>query len=451
MSKKTFQDVRNILESMNYKIEKDPAFTVRRYLLTTPKKEIIPIRYIPTMDELYTELHRIGVEKFIDKHKAEARTTSLESNAVGSRKIGKSLKASKTKSVEELKIVPKGLKNKRSNNTTEKYDEEIVTAEVNEFLVVSGQKTEIKKINFNVKIPKTYEGYHFPNNIENIINRLKLSRPIMLTGPAGCGKSELPQFLGKLMKTEVVRINFNVGTTEQHLIGKFVVKDNHTKFIYGLVPLAMKNGWFLVLDEIDYAQPEHLSALQAMLEGAPLVITQNENEKIYPHDNFRVFATGNTKGRGDESQSYVGTNFLNMAFLDRWSIFEMEYTSAENKICEEIINDATFSSLLVDYFKILRKTAKDGEFGNVSFSTRRLIQICEVIALGGGGTFKEALEYELFSRYDDYEVNIMRETSYDIWDRTHYFAGKGWKLGDAHFIKTETIDSTANINAGDNS
>lgn len=251
------------------------------------------------------------------------------------------------------------------------------------------------------------------------------------------GKSELVQKLAKFFDVKVMRINFNIGTTEQHMIGKFVVKDGHTQFIYGIIPLAMRHGWWVLLDEIDYAQPEHLSALQAVLEGNSLMIAQNENEEIHPHENFRIFATGNTKGRGDESQSYTGTNFLNMAFLDRWSVFELDYTKEEAKICSEYIQDPILVDQLMQYFKLLRKAAdpKEGELGNVSFSTRRIIQICEVLSLGE--SLKDAMTYELWSRYDEHEVHVMEELAYDVWEREHYF--KGWKLGMEHAPEPKII------------
>jgi len=438
MSKKTFNDVKEWLDlKKGYKIEKDPAYTVRRYIIIDTKKNKYPIRYIPTMTEMYAELEKIGVDSFIDTYRAD--TTRTATSTTKTKKTSTRKTKNKTKNINEVDFVPNSLKNRKAEQTVNSYDAEIIEAPENvaaySNITSLAEKKQEKLIDFNVKVPKVHNNYYFPNNIHNIVTRLKLARNIFLVGDAGTGKSELPQHLGHYMGAEVVRINFNIGTTEQHLIGKFVVKDGQTKFVYGLIPLAMMNGWWIILDEIDYAQPEHLSALQSVLEGNPLIITQNENEAIYPHENFRVFATGNTKGRGDESQSYAGTNFLNMAFLDRWSVFEISYTTAEAKICKNIINDGTFITQLTGYFKILRKISHDGELGNVSFSTRRLIQICEVLALGE--TLKEALEFELFSRYEGYEINVMKEAAYDIWDRTHYF-GNNWKIGDEH-IQTNNI------------
>lgn len=298
---------------------------------------------------------------------------------------------------------------------------------------------DIKDVDWETKVPKEYNGYYFPYCTNNIITRLKIGRNIFISGPVGCGKSEMVTKLADLYKQKVIRVNLSVGTTEGHLIGKFIANSGSTKFIYGIVPLCMKNGWWLLLDEIDYAQPEHLAILQPILEGDNLLISQNENEEIIPHPNFRVFATANTKGRGDETQSYVGTNFLNIAFLDRWSIFELTYTDFESKIIDKMMPDKTLANQLNTFFGIVRKAISEGELANIQFSTRRLIHVLEMLSVGE--SFRDVMEYEIFSRYDSHEVEIIKEFAYDIWDRDYYF-NKSWNIGQEHYIKPETEVAT---------
>ena len=300
------------------------------------------------------------------------------------------------------------------------------------------KEIKIKKENNLFKGCKIYDNYYFPKFIDNIVRRVNMNYNIYLQGATGVGKSELVNKLAQYNKIKLVRINFNIGITEQHLIGKFIIKDNKTEFIYGLVPQAMKNGWWILFDEIDFAQPEHLASLQSVLEGNSLLLTQNENEEIFPHPNFRVFATGNTKGRGDDTQSYVGTNFLNAAFLDRWSIFEMDYPAQENIIIDSILDDQRLSKDLISYFKILRKNEEQGEFVNINFSTRRLIQIAKL--LKAGENLIDSLKFELFSRVEKVEQKLLMQLLFDIFQREHYL--KGWKLGDAHTPELEPADNT---------
>jgi len=245
-----------------------------------------------------------------------------------------------------------------------------------------------------------------------------------------CGKSDMIEKMAKAYEIPCVRINFSSGTSEGDLLGKFVIKNGETVFADGYIPLAMKNGWWVILDEVDYAQPEHISCLQAVLEGKALVNIKNEGEIVDPHARFRVFATANTKGRGDMTDSYNGTNFLNIAFLDRWTIFEMNYTKKEKDIAKAIIGDDIMAGKLIDLFGLLRQSVKNNDLNNASFSTRRLIQTCEALKMGD--TLNDAIQYEILNRYHEEEVNIITEYINDVFDNTFYIKGN-WKLGMDHF------------------
>lgn len=316
-----------------------------------------------------------------------------------------------------------------------------ITTDVDEMLQATGCT-----INFDKSVRTSINGFYLPNNIKYIVNRIKLGRNIYLQGPSGCGKTKLVEKLGEFYEQKIVRVNFSIGTTEQQLVGKFVVKDGRTEFKYGIVPLAMQNGWWIVFDEIDYAQPEHLAVLQPVLEGYPMLITQNENETIEPHPNFRMFATANTKGRGDISQMYTGTQFLNSAFLDRWSVFEMSYTNKEKQIVVDMCNDKIFADQLVSFFDKLRFTADKGTISNSVFSTRGIENIVDVMKIGE--TLDDAIENEVLSRFDEFEKNIIKEIANDVWDTQHYFKNN-WVLGMEHKIlteseKAETADAAEN-------
>lgn len=289
---------------------------------------------------------------------------------------------------------------------------------------VTNQSVEVPE-----NLPATINEYYLPKWRNRLAARVNNNSMIYITGPAGCGKSELVRTLAQHVGQEFIRINFVSGIGESQLVGKYIVKDGATIFNYGLVPLAMKNGWWLLLDEIDYAEPEHLAILQPILEGGALTMVQNEGEKITPHPNFRLFATGNTKGRGDTSQSYVGTNFLNASFMDRFTVFEMDYSEREEDIATYETEDAVLAAKLVQVFGLFRKSADDGQIQNAVFSTRRLVQVCKALYMGD--TLKEAFEYEIFSRYDKEESKILVEMLKDVFQKDHYLTKK-WTLGMDH-------------------
>src|SRR5205085_6851076 len=81
----------------------------------------------------------------------------------------------------------------------------------------------------------------------------------------------------------------------------------------GLVVQAMKAGWWVLLDEVNLAEPQILERLNSVLESDPsLILTEHENEPVTPiHPEFRLFATMNPA-------EYAGRSVLSPAYRDRW-------------------------------------------------------------------------------------------------------------------------------------
>ena len=288
--------------------------------------------------------------------------------------------------------------------------------------IISIENKEIEDTFFDIEVDSNSQLYSTSNGIIH----------------HNCGKSEMIQNIANYVGAKSIRINMHSGISSGDLIGRMLVKSglegSETVFKYGYIPIAMMNGWWVILDEIDSAEPSVLFRLQSVLEGGNLVVTENEGEIIIPHENFRIFATANTKGRGDELNSYTGTNFLNASFLDRYSIFEMTYSDKEKDIVNSILNDEILSEKLVQSFTLFRKASEEGTIENATFSTRRIISVARAIA--AGDSLKEAFEFEVFQRYSKDEQSILIELLKDVFDQQHYLSKK-WYLGSNHIEETE--------------
>ena len=204
-------------------------------------------------------------------------------------------------------------------------------------------------------------------------------------------------------KREMVRVNVTIETDEDDLIGGFRLVDGRTVWQNGPVVVAMERGAVLLLDEVDLGSNK-LMCLQPVLEGKPIYL-KKINKVITPMPGFNIIATANTKGKGSDDGRFIGTNVMNEAFLERFSItMEQEYPSAktEQKILMNVleasgIQDEDFTSKLVSWADIIRKSFYEGAVSEI-ISTRRLVHICEAYAIFGQNR-KKAIQLCL-NRFD---------------------------------------------------
>jgi hypothetical protein len=195
----------------------------------------------------------------------------------------------------------------------------------------------------------------------------------MLEGETSTSKTSTVLLLASLLGQPVVRINLNGQTDTGELIGRYVPGEEGIDLPYsvkellesperlssttlailraadlenrpltplevqqvkiaehlpvrqwrwqdGLIPQAMRCGWWLLLDECNLAEPQILERLNSVLEQNPtLVLTEHDNSVVGPggeevHPDFRVFATMNPA-------EYAGRSELSPAYRDRWRAY----------------------------------------------------------------------------------------------------------------------------------
>jgi len=183
-------------------------------------------------------------------------------------------------------------------------------------------------------VPAVIEDYQFrPELLAQVLYSLVGDKRAMLTGHTGTGKTTLIEQVCALLGWPVARVNMDSDMGRMDLIGRDTLSDGTSEFVDGILPQAMEAGYVMILDEFDAGRPDILFAVQRPLEGRGLIITEDGGREVKPNSWFRLIATANTKGRGDEHGSYAGTRVLNGAMLDRFTIWaEVDYLSkAETK------------------------------------------------------------------------------------------------------------------------
>ena len=211
--------------------------------------------------------------------------------------------------------------------------------------------------------------------------------PVFITGLSGNGKTMMVEQVCAKLKKECYRVNVTIETDEDDLIGSNTLVDGNIVFKEGPVLKAMRKGAVLLIDEIDLASNK-IMCLQSILEGSGY-LNKKTGEYVSPEKGFTIVATANTKGKGSDDGRFIGTNVLNEAFLERFSItMEQEYPSnaIEKKILTkeferlEIEAPEGYIVNLVNWADVIRKSFFEGAIDEL-ISTRRLVHISQAFSM----------------------------------------------------------------------
>lgn len=238
----------------------------------------------------------------------------------------------------------------------------------------------------------------------DLIVKSGLFYPVYISGPTGNGKSTMVEQVCANHKKPLIRVNLNMMTDEEQLIGSKTLVDGNVQVVEGPVLIAMRTGATLLLDEVDAGGANTLLCLQPILEGKPFYF-KLKNELITPAPGFNIFATANTKGKGSDDGRYIGTNVLNEAFLERFAVtMNQEYPTAatEKKIIMNLMKaygceKAEFAETLVKWADAIRRTFEDGGVDEL-ITTRRLTHIVRAFSIFKNE--KKAVEL-CCNRFDD--------------------------------------------------
>ena len=173
------------------------------------------------------------------------------------------------------------------------------------------------------------------NNLENLVRATSTRQfPVLIQGPTSSGKTSMIEYLAKRTGHKFVRINNHEHTDLQEYLGTYVSGlDGRLQFQDGILVKALREGHWIVLDELNLAPTDVLEALNRLLDDNRELLIPETQEVIRPHDDFMLFATQNPAGL------YGGRKALSRAFRNRF--LELHFDDIPVDELQEILHRRT--------------------------------------------------------------------------------------------------------------
>ena len=246
------------------------------------------------------------------------------------------------------------------------------------------------------------------------------NRRVMISGYHGTGKSTHIEQVAARLNWPCVRVNLDSHVSRIDLVGKdaIVVKDGLqvTEFKDGILPWAYQHNVALVFDEYDAGRPDVMFVIQRVLESAGRLTLLDQSRVIRPHPAFRLFATANTVGLGDTTGLYHGTQQINQAQMDRWSIVTtLNYLPHEKEVDIVLAKVKSFNkteqgrdtvSRMVRLADLTRSAFVNGDLSTV-MSPRTVITWAENAEIFGDVAF--AFRVTFLNKCDELERTLVAE------------------------------------------
>ena len=227
---------------------------------------------------------------------------------------------------------------------------------------------------------------------------------IMMTGPAGCGKTMAAKSLVNCLDRP--DFYFNLGATQDPratLIGNVhFEKKSGTYFSESVFVKAIQTpNAVILLDELSRAHPDAWNILMTVLDYGQRYLRLDEQDgqtTIKVAEGVTFVATANI---GNE---YTSTRVMDKALMDRFTIVEMDVLSEDDET--QLLNymfPNVDSNVLSSVAKIatLTRTESGSDTARITsgISTRTTVELCGL--LYDGFSLQESAEVSIYPQYDN--------------------------------------------------
>lgn len=138
-----------------------------------------------------------------------------------------------------------------------------------------------------------------------------------IMGESGLGKSLMVRQVFAYTKQKYYDVTSHGNATKALLLGCNSIVGGDTKFVYGPLVRAMKEGVPLLWEEMDRTPSRLTTLAHTVMQEGRLEIDET-GETVIAQPGFCIIGTGNTKGRGDTSGRYTSAEVMDGAFIRRF-------------------------------------------------------------------------------------------------------------------------------------
>ncbi|KAK4193558.1 putative midasin [Podospora australis] len=209
-----------------------------------------------------------------------------------------------------------------------------------EYFLLQGNEEPVKRDDYIIT-------RYVERNLLNLVRATSTRRyPILIQGPTSAGKTSMIEYLANYTGNKFVRINNHEHTDLQEYLGTYVSdSEGKLKFQEGLLVQAMREGSWIVLDELNLAPTDVLEALNRLLDDNRELLIPETQEIVRPAENFCLFATQNPPGL------YGGRKVLSRAFRNRF--LELHYDDIPESELKEILQQRSRNTAPSDCERIV--------------------------------------------------------------------------------------------------
>uniref|UniRef100_T1K3A0 Midasin n=1 Tax=Tetranychus urticae TaxID=32264 RepID=T1K3A0_TETUR len=262
----------------------------------------------------------------------------------------------------------------------------------------------IPKGNYKTTLPSSISSMYIfdsptvASNTQRLLRAMQLSKPILIEGVPGVGKTSLVQSMAKAANYQVIRINLSEQTDVSDLFGADLpVEGCEGRFSWRDGPLlqALKSdSCWILLDELNLASQSVLEGLNACLDHrGEIFIPELGKTFSVSKQATRIFACQNPHAQGGDRKG------LPKSFLNRFTVIHVEsLTTADLKFIVSNVF-STIPNYIIDKMvtfneKLVKEIEQSTSFGRRGspweFNLRDIFRWCQLILASiGKGNFDE--------------------------------------------------------------